>query len=104
MSYDIKCPYCDRDLDIDHDDGYGYEDGPTYQQECHWCDKNFTFTTSISYNYDVQKADCLNGGNHDWHPTISYPKEFTKMRCKMCDEERKPTSDELVLIVQSQIK
>ncbi len=24
---DINCPYCDAELDICHDDGFGYEEG-----------------------------------------------------------------------------
>lgn len=97
---DVKCPYCDADQEINHDDGYGYEEDEVHQQQCSECDKHFTFTTSISYYYDAQKADCLNDGEHDFNPTHTTPVEYTKMRCSMCDEERKPTESEMIDILK----
>lgn len=97
MSYhDIECPYCAKGQEINHDDGYGYEEGVTHQQQCVECYKYFTYTTAISFSYDAQKADCLNEGEHHWTPTITQPKYFTKMRCTMCDEERTPTEQERI--------
>lgn len=98
---DINCPYCGAGQDICHDDGHGYEEGVTHQQQCGECDKYFTFTTSISYYYEAEKADCLNGAEHEWKPTHTYPKEFTKMRCTMCDDERKPSESEIREILQT---
>jgi len=93
---DTECPYCDADVEINHDDGYGYEDGQTFKQQCGNCDKTFVFTTTISFNYETEKADCLNGGEHEWETSHTYPKFFTKMRCTMCDEERNPTTEERI--------
>jgi Zn ribbon nucleic-acid-binding protein len=97
---DINCPYCNTEQDIDHDDGYGYEENELHQQECSECGKNFVYNTSISYYYSVNKADCLNDGEHDFQPTHTYPKEFTKMRCTMCGEERRPTDEEMKEILK----
>ena len=97
MAYDdVECPYCGKGQEINHDDGYGYEEGVTYQQQCGHCDKYFTYTTSISFYYDAEKADCLNEGEHNWEPTTTQPKFFTKMRCTMCDEERTPIDEERI--------
>jgi endogenous inhibitor of DNA gyrase (YacG/DUF329 family) len=97
MAYeDVNCPYCGKPQDIDHDDGYGYEEGVTHQQQCVECDKTFTYTTSISFYYEAEKADCLNDGEHNWEPTHTIPKFFTKMRCTMCDDERTPTEEEKI--------
>lgn len=93
---DVNCPYCDAEQEINHDDGYGYEEDLIHNQECDNCDKTFTFTTSISYYYEAQKADCLNGSEHIYKPTITFPREFTEMRCIMCDDERNPTADEWI--------
>lgn len=93
---DINCPYCDAEQDINHDDGYGYGEDEKHQQECGNCNKTFTYTTSISFYYEAEKADCLNGSEHEWKPTRCSPKCATKMRCEMCDEEREPTEQERI--------
>ncbi len=99
MYSDVDCPYCDKGNEINHDDGYGYEEGRVYEQECSGCDKIFVYTTSISFYYEAEKAACLNGGEHIFEPTMTYPKKYTKMCCTMCDKTRQPTEDELTLIL-----
>lgn len=91
---DIECPYCGEWQDVDHEDGTGYEEDQTYQQTCCKCEKVFVYTTGILYVYTPEKADCLNGGDHNFEPTHTFPKEYTKMRCTMCDEERDLTIEE----------
>jgi len=102
MTKEIKCPYCGHEQDINHDDGYGYAEDEVFNQQCDKCDKYFVFTTSISFYYEAQKADCLNDGNHDFHPNHTYPKEFTKMVCTICDERRDPTEDEMKVIMATE--
>ena len=58
---DVKCPYCGKEQEINHDDGYGYDDMNTHEQECPACDKSFKFTTTISFSYEVFCCD----GDHD---------------------------------------
>src|SRR3990167_9792249 len=96
---DIKCPYCNAEQEINHDDGRGYEEDVRHEQQCGECDKYFTFTTSVLYYYDAEKADCLNGAEHDFHPNRTYPKEYTKMFCSTCEETRKPTDEEMKVIL-----
>lgn len=96
---DINCPYCDSEQEINHDDGYGYEEGEKHQQECSNCKKTYCYTTSISFYYDAEKADCLNDGKHDYKATTTFPKEFTKMECSMCGDSRTPTEDEMKQIL-----
>lgn len=91
---DIQCPYCEENLDICHDDGFGYEEGVKHQQQCSHCYKSFVFETSISFYYEPEKADCLNNGKHIYEITTTSPKEFSQMRCKMCDEKRELTDEE----------
>lgn len=57
MNTDVECPYCGADLDINHDDGYGYDEGEKYKQKCYACGKVFAFTTTIWLLYDVEKLD-----------------------------------------------
>lgn len=85
---DVNCPYCGADQEINHDDGYGYEEDSIHQQECVECDKTFTYTTSISFSYDVNKADCLNGSPHEWKAIASHP-AYPLERCQTCGESRR---------------
>jgi len=90
MSYDVECPYCGKEQEINHDDGYGYDENETFEQECYHCDKVFIYYTSISFYYDVMKAACKNGGEHQWKDDNGYPKEYFigKQHCTVCDERR----------------
>ena len=91
---DIECPYCEKELDINHDDGFGYEEGVKHQMECPHCEKSFVFETSISFYYEPEKADCLNDGKHDYKMTTTAPKEFSQMECTMCGGRRELTDNE----------
>lgn len=51
---DATCPYCGADQEINHDDGYGYEEDVAYEQECPGCEKTFVFFTQVSFTYDVR--------------------------------------------------
>ena len=99
MRNDVNCPYCNEGLEINHDDGFGYEEDVTHQQECSNCHKTFVFTTSIHFSYEAEKADCLNGSDHNFKSTHTIPKHCTRMRCAVCDEEREPTKEEWVEIM-----
>lgn len=92
---DATCPYCGAEVEINHDDGYGYEEDQIYEQECHECEKVFVYTTWITIHHDAKKADCLNGGEHDYNKTLTYPVRFAKMRCSVCGDERPLTAKEL---------
>jgi len=91
---DIECPYCEKELDICHDDGFGYTEGVKHQMVCDHCGKSFVFETSISFYYEPEKADCLNDGKHDYQLTRTYPIEFSKMECSMCGDKRDLTKSE----------
>jgi len=82
------CPYCEKEVNINHDDGYGYEEDRLYEQECYHCGKMFVYNTTVSFYHDAHKADCLNGEEHDFKRTRTYPPEFAVMRCTMCGVEK----------------
>lgn len=94
MSKDLECPYCGAELDVCHDDEQGYAEGVLHEMQCDECEKNFVFETSISFYYEPEKADCLNGSPHRYTITNTMPVEFSKMRCKMCSDERELTEQE----------
>lgn len=93
---DTQCPYCGAEVEINHDDGQGYAEDEKHQQDCPECEKTFVFTTEIILYYHPAKADCLNGAEHDWHKTKTWPQEFARLRCSICDEEMpKPANAEV---------
>lgn len=94
---DLYCPYCDAALNINHDDGFGYEEDIKHEMECEKCNKSFVFTTAIIFNYEAEKADCLNDGLHDYQLSHTSPKAFSKMICSMCDDQRELTEDERII-------
>lgn len=88
--YDLECPYCDAQLDVCHDDGFGYEEGKPHEMDCSECGKNFVFHTSIHFHYSPEKADCLNGSPHaftNWRKMYYNNKgeETQQRRCMACD-------------------
>ena len=89
MLQDVKCPYCDEWQEINHDDGYGYEEDKVFTQECGKCNKTFIYTTSISFYYEASQAPCQNGEEHSLKDMNGYPKELFeyRKRCEWCDEE-----------------
>ncbi len=93
---DVECPYCGLEQEINHDDGYGYDESLIFEQECFHCQMTFAFTTSISFNYSASKAPCMNGGNHNFKPTMTAPKWWTKMRCEFCYEMRELSEGERI--------
>ena len=79
---DIHCPYCGAGQEINHDDGYGYAEDETFEQECVSCDQTFRFTTSISFHYT---AYC--SGPHDWQPWA--PGHPGMEGCSRCEAARR---------------
>ena len=76
---DVKCPYCKTEQEINHDDGYGYEEDLEHEQCCVECGKEFNFTTSISYHYSVE---CKEGD----HVMVPFGDRWPNMyECKNCD-------------------
>lgn len=94
MSKDMNCPYCGEGQDVDHDDGAGYEESVRHEHTCRECEKTFVFTTSISYHYEPEKADCLNGSEHNLEMSKTYPRRYSQMLCQDCDYSRLPTPEE----------
>jgi len=92
---DAECPYCGKGVEICHDDGYGYDEETIYAQECPHCDKEFAYTTSISFHYETYEAPCLNGGEHKWRKVNSWPNFYPgRKRCENCGVEEKGEFDQ----------
>ena len=89
----VECPYCGAEQEVCYDDGYGAGEDELYEYEC-TCGKTFIFTTSIIFMHTSRRADCLNGGEHEFKLTRTYPKEFARLRCTVCGEEKDIEPDE----------
>jgi hypothetical protein len=91
VSYDVECPYCGEEQDINHDDGYGYKEDEKHEQYCGACKKTFVFETSISFYYETHKADCLNGAPHKMVKVFSTSSDIFPdwKRCEDCDHEER---------------
>jgi hypothetical protein len=96
--YDLECPYCEAELEVSHDDGFGFEEDEKHEMQCKRCEKNFTFQTSIHYDYDAEKADCLNGGPHRfgvWFGAwVHDGKKAEDRYCKGCERSERRTTPE----------
>lgn len=85
---DVECPYCGAAVEINHDDGYGYEENRLHEQECPECEKRFAYTIYVSYSHTAYQADCLNGSPHKYEKTRTHPPEFATLRCADCGDEK----------------
>lgn len=79
MSY-VQCPYCKVENEINHDDGFGYEEDVEHELQCDSCNKSFIFLTSITYNFD---SYCGNYDDHELYAPFDNNSDF-KM-CKNCE-------------------
>jgi hypothetical protein len=87
--HDAECPYCKEYVEINHDDGYGYDQDKLHYQDCSECGKTFTYYTSIYFSYSTEACPCLNEDSpHNYEKTKTYPPEFAKLRCTMCGDEK----------------
>lgn len=71
-----------------------YEEDQTYEHECPHCGKTFVFSVGYIRVYSEKKADCRNGGEHEYEPPMTWPPQYLLMRCKNCDDIRPCTAEE----------
>ena len=87
MSDDLECPYCGKWSEANTDDGNLCEEDQIYEEQCPHCDKHFVATVSWTPVYLSEKADCLNGGEHEWRERKCYPKpKVPEISCRACGE------------------
>ena len=88
---EIECPYCGYSYDLSHDDGAFYDENNRTKEQCPKCEKYFMVSSSLSWYFSADKANCLNGGQHKWEQIVGAPREYFigRQRCSECDEERK---------------
>lgn len=95
----LNCPYCEHEID---DPDEKYETCRTYEHECPNCEKTFVFEVEYVRYYNAEKADCLNGGKHDYQMTRTIPKRYSRMKCTMCQDEKPLDADVLQKIIDEE--
>jgi hypothetical protein len=89
---DVECPYCEKYFDVDYCER---EQGETFEHSCPHCGKMVFITLEFMPTFDIYKAPCLNGGEHDWYKTgskLSFHGEYEECLCgetkgKISDKE-----------------
>jgi NAD-dependent SIR2 family protein deacetylase len=87
---DVECPYCAKYFDVDYCER---EQGETFEYSCPHCEKMVFITLDFMPTFDIEKAPCLNGGEHDWYEiSSSFHGKYKKCNCgategKMSDKE-----------------
>lgn len=89
---DIECPYCGYWQEINHDDGYGYEEDCTHEQECVDCERVFKYTTSISYSYSTYCDESV--VPHNWEECVTNPDYLFCSRCEACMKKPAPSGNQ----------
>ena len=97
-SKDLQCPYCSLWDEASPD---SLEPDLLHKHECSHCEKRYTFTVEYSPDYYTQKADCLNGGEHDWQdhladediskPETWYLRKYFELKreCSACGKDER---------------
>lgn len=84
---EYTCPYCGKENDVD--EPYDYIDEREY--ECPECGKNFIMLAEYDPYITTYKADCLNGGEHEWRVVRGIPDDVISglIQCRNCREEKR---------------
>lgn len=69
MMKEIQCPYCEQDNEHDSEQA---DPNTLHYMQCRECEKNFAFEIDYCPRFYERKADCLNGGDHNWRDLLPY--------------------------------
>ena len=85
---DVECPYCEKYFDVDYSER---EQGETFEYPCPHCGKMVFITLSFLPTFDIEKAPCLNEGDHVWRKV--YSSFYGEYEECLCGETRNKISD-----------
>jgi hypothetical protein len=77
---EVDCPYCKHNQEINHDDGYGYDEDNDHEQYCSNCGKYFRYTTHIIFHYDVYCHPAV--AEHVLENSERHPNLFCCINCE----------------------
>jgi hypothetical protein len=93
-THQIVCPYCG----YEHTDSWELvdEEYPCAQSvQCSSCEKKFMAESFTVTKYNTNKADCLNGGEHDWNEWSKGVPSVLKRQYRQCNGCNKKESREV---------
>ena len=82
---EIECPYCQHTWNYDGD---GLGDDESEECQCEKCEKSFMIKASVSISYESTACPCLNGEDHKFVDTRSFPRITygkIRMKCDYCE-------------------
>jgi hypothetical protein len=88
VSFDLTCPYCDKDVKPCED---SRDQSVNIEKECPHCEKTFLYQIEYEPTYQAWEVPCLNGGEHDYRRICGAPAEYfiNRRRCHHCSKEIK---------------
>ena len=54
---DLQCNHCNKWIEVCNDDGAGYDETMTHEQECPECDETIYFTNALINYYTTTDKD-----------------------------------------------
>lgn len=89
-SDDVQCPYCEKYFDVDTCE---QEPDNWFEEYCPHCGKGVFVQVEYYPSFSIEKAPCLNGGEHEWYNvTSSFHGKYSQCNCgktkdKISDKE-----------------
>lgn len=97
MASDLMCPYCSEFVDFEADDPAFYQEDNGVPLECSECGKTFLVYGRMSWDFEGEQADCLNGEPHAWsnwrkmwqeddEKSPNFGKYLCRRSCEWCEK------------------
>ena len=53
MTYDLTCPLCSREFDVEYEDCESHEQGDVFEIKCRRCDEYFNIRWNVINHFEV---------------------------------------------------
>lgn len=93
---EVTCPYCEKEFDVDTDDGRHYNQNESEEEECPNCGKTVIISSSCTWYREASEADCLNDAPHPYSEWSTYwvgeqgpnlGKFYERRYCETCGKD-----------------
>lgn len=80
----LTCPYCEI---VFNEPNEHLAPGERSETDCPECEKYFAYAIRYEIITTSYKAECLNGGEHEWTTQTCYPEFMTQRVCPCGESE-----------------